>query len=325
MPIIRKILVAFILGVSIAILAGAGWVWQVTGAYGFNSIWRRGGTYWTSMKPDDERLSPSMRLALTRPAPIAQPGPMTWQQPEPGFEVAELPVLVDGHEVDRIMLGRVDPTRFRFVTRNAPSGDVGIDEWERLLPKAVLIVNGSYYDKRGKPDTPFISEGATMGPQQYDAKAGAFVATADAADVHDLTHEDWRNAFAGATNAMVSYPLLIGDDGQTHVNAKSRWLANRTFVARDGAGKIVIGTTKEAFFSLDRLAEFLKQSPLDLKIALNLDGGPIACRSVRLNGYQQKFYAKWEAQVDNDTVELLRWPISQANWAMPMVLTVERR
>jgi len=325
MSIIRKILLTIVFTILITILVGAGWVWQVTGAYGFNSIWRRGGSYWTSMKPDDERLSPSMREALTQPAPMAQPGPMVWQEPEPGFEVTELPVLVDGHEVDRIMLSRIDPTRFRFITRNAPAGNIGVDEWEQLLPKAVLIVNGSYYDKHGNPDTPFISDGANIGPHQYEAKAGAFVATGDTAEIRDLTHEDWRNAFAGATNAMVSYPLLIGDDGQTHVNLKSRWLANRTFVAKDNTGKIVIGTTKEAFFSLERLAEFLKRSPLDLKVALNLDGGPIACRSVRLNGYQQKFYARWEAQVNDNTVTLLRWPVSQANWAMPIVLTVERK
>nr|WP_245355572.1 phosphodiester glycosidase family protein [Rhizobium leguminosarum] len=266
-----------------------------------------------------------MRLALNRVIPAVQPGPLTWREPEAGFEVAELPVLADGREVDGIFLSRIDPARFRFVTRNAAAGDTGIDEWEKALPNAVLIVNGSYYDKHGRPDTPFISEGVAMGPQQYDAKAGAFVADQDAADIRDLTRQDWQAAFAGASNAMVSYPLLIGDDGQTHVNVKSRWLANRTFVAKDELGRIVIGTTKEAFFSLDRLAEFLKTSPLNLKVALNLDGGPIACRSVRLNGYRQKFYARWEAQVDDDSVNLLRWPISEANWAMPMVLTVERK
>ncbi|MBB2754664.1 UNVERIFIED_ORG: hypothetical protein GGI57_005400 [Rhizobium aethiopicum] len=109
------------------------------------------------------------------------------------------------------------------------------------------------------------------------------------------------------------------------MNVKSRWLANRTFVAKDDRGHIVIGTTKEAFFSLDRLAEFLKTSPLNLKVALNLDGGPVACRSVRLNGYRQKFYARWESQADGNNISLLRWPISEANWAMPMVLTVERK
>ena len=124
---------------------------------------------------------------------------------------------------------------------------------------------------------------------------------------------------------MVSYPLLIGNDGQTHVPVKSRWLSNRTFVGQDGNGHIIIGTTKEAFFSLDRLAEFLKNSPLDLKETLNLDGGPIACQSIRLKDFQRKFYATWEAQVSGEQVKLLRWPLTDIKWSMPMVLTVERK
>lgn len=325
MPAIRKILFGLLAIFTVAIVVSAGWLWQVASAYGFNTVLRRGGTYWIDMKPDDERLSASMRLALSPVIPAVLPGPLVWQEPETGFEVAELPVLADGREVDRILLSRIDPARFRFVTHNAAAGDTGIDEWEKVLPNAVLIVNGGYFDKHGRPDTPFISEGIAMGPQQYDARAGAFTAGKDTADIRDLTRQDWRTAFAGASNAMVSYPLLIGDDGQTHVNVKSRWLANRTFVAKDDLGRVVIGTTKDAFFSLDRLAEFLKTSPLNLKVALNLDGGPVACRSVRLNGYRQKFYARWESQADDNKVSLLRWPISEANWAMPMVLTVERK
>ncbi len=163
------------------------------------------------------------------------------------------------------------------------------------------------------------------GPMVYDARAGAFVAGDGFANVKDLTHQDWQTAFAGADNAMVSYPLLIGDDGQTHVATKSRWLANRTFVGRDSHGLIIVGTTREAFFSLDRLADFLKRAPLDLGATLNLDGGPIACQSVRFNGFHRKFYAKWEAQIDGDKVRLLTWPLADRTWAMPMVLTVERR
>jgi len=53
----------------------------------------------------------------------------------------------------------------------------------------------------------------------------------------------------------------------------------------------VIGTTRDAFFSLDRLADFLATAPLDLERALNLDGGPIACQSIRVGRYHHKFYA----------------------------------
>jgi hypothetical protein len=86
-----------------------------------------------------------------------------------------------------------------------------------------------------------------------------------------------------------------------------------------------VGTTKEAFFSLTRLALFLKSAPLDLRLALNLDGGPVACRSVRLNGVKQKFYAEWESQFHDGRVSLLRSFIPDAAWGLPMVLTVERR
>ncbi|NNH46144.1 hypothetical protein HLI03_31605 [Rhizobium laguerreae] len=310
--------------VLLVIAACVGWLWQRNGFYGLNTILRRGGTYWITVKADDPRLSPSMQLALKEPPPLAQPGLFTWREVEKGFEVAELPVMADGKEVDRILLNRIDPALYRFVARSAANGDRGIDEWEKALPTAVLIVNGSYYDPKGRPDTPIISEGVAMGPTTYDAKAGAFTAGDGFASIKELSNQTWQTALAGVTNAMVSYPLLIGSDGQTHVTTASRWLANRTFVAEDGGHRIIVGTTKEAFFPLNALAEFLKTAPLDLKIALNLDGGPLACQSVRLSGFQRKFYAQWEAQVNGDEVKLLRWPFGKS-WAMPMVLSVERR
>ena len=100
---------------------------------------------------------------------------------------------------------------------------------------------------------------------------------------------DWREAFHGADHAMVSYPLLIGADGQSRSKGDARWLANRSFVGQDGAGRIVLGTTKDAFFSLDRLAAFLRAAPLDLKLALNLDGGPIACQAIALKDFRRDF------------------------------------
>ena len=321
----RRLFAGLLLLLLLGVAGASWWVWERNGAYGFQVLWRRGGTYWITTGTDDPRLSPAMRLALTEPAPLATPGPMAWDARAPGFEVAELPVLVNGREADRILLARIDPARYRFVVRNAAAGDRGIDEWERALPQALLIVNGSYFGLKGLPDTPFITEGKAMGPRRYDARAGAFVANEEGAGVRDLRGDTWQHAFEGASNAMVSYPLLVGEDGQSHVTTTSRWLANRSFVAQDRQGRIIVGTARDAFFSLARLGTFLAGAPLDLKVALNLDGGPIACQSVRLPGLHRKLYALWEAQVKGDRVQLLRWPFSQATWGMPVVLTVERK
>jgi hypothetical protein len=223
------------------------------------------------------------------------------------------------------LLARIDPHIFRFVVRNAPDGDKGIDEWEHALPNAVLIVNGSYFDARGFPDTPIVSEWVAAGPKDYDARGGAFVDGDNSASLVDLANKNWKGELANFRNAMISYPLLIDAEGHTRTGPESRWLSNRTFLGQDGAGRILVGTTKDAFFSLTRLANFLKRAPLDLRMALNLDGGPVACRSMRLKGVTQKFYAKWESQFRDGQVSLLRSVIPTVSWGMPMALTVERR
>jgi len=83
----------------------------------------------------------------------------------PGFEVGELPVLAGGMEADRILLARIDPRRFRFAVRSAPSGNRTLDDW---LAEAgvVMAINGSYYAKDGQPDTPVRSGGVRLGPAE---------------------------------------------------------------------------------------------------------------------------------------------------------------
>ena len=298
-----------------ALYAQAGW-------YGVNVLLRRGGSTWTDVARDSPRLSPSMRLALADPPPAATAGPFAWHGVAPGFEVAELPVLAGGVEADRILLARLDPHLFRFEARSAPAGDMGLDAWMRDLG-AVLVINGSYYGRHGNPDTPFLSDGAPLGPPAYTARHGAFVAGDGTADVVDLIAQPWQAAFAGARDAMVSYPLLLASDGSSRVQADRRWLANRSFVARDTQGRIVLGTTQDAFFSLDRLAAFLHAAPLGLAVALNLDGGPVACQAVRLAGFERRFCGRWETQTTGDTIRLLGW--RWGDWALPIVLAAVPR
>jgi hypothetical protein len=326
---LRKAISIVIVLSMLALISGAWFLWQRNGAYGLNVLLRRGGSYWITVAADDARLSPSMRLALLPVIPDVTAGTSAWKEMEPGFEVREIPVATGGQEIDRLYLNRFDPVRFRFIARNEPGGTKDIDQWEAALhPQGaggtVLIVNGSYFGLKGGADTPLVSMGERLGPRDYDAKAGAWVANASGTHVVDLAGRDWRAVLDGAENAMVSYPLLIGEDGRNAVRAKSNWLANRTFIAEDHQGRIIVGSTKEAFFSLDRLASFLLKAGLDIKTALNLDGGPIAGLSVRSASYRLKHYAWWEAQVTDGKVSLLQAP-RDVPWGMPVVLTVERK
>lgn len=261
-----------------------------------------------------------MRLSLAE-APVAEPGLVTWHKIEPGFDVADLDALVDGRVVDRIRLARIDPALFRFEVKTAFHGDTTLDDWmDRSHP--VMVVNGSYSDRHGRAATPLIGDGVLQGPGNYDAKAGAFTSRLGSASVLDLRSANYRVAFAGASDAMVSFPLLIAD-GQTHVEHPSRWLANRSFVGQDRLGHIVTGTTDDAFFTLDRFARFLLRPPLDLTTALNLDGGPVASQGVSLNGFERRIYGRWEAQVQADQIRPLVWPYGSI--AMPVALMAHRK
>jgi Phosphodiester glycosidase len=176
------------------------------------------------------------------------------------------------------------------------------------------------YSRRGVPDTPLLSAGTPMGPTDYDAKAGAFVASSRFVGIRDLAQENWQVAFRGASDAMVSYPLLVSEHRANHVVTASRWLANRSFVGQDKDGRIILGTTSDAFFSLDRLAGFLRQASLGLTLALNLDGGPVACQGISFNGFERKVYGRWEIQAQGADTKLLTWLYGKA--AMPIVLAV---
>ena len=76
-----------------------------SGSYGLeNVIARRDLLIWGATKTDDERLSPSIQLALQPHPPEAKAGPFSWQRLDQGFEVGEMPVVAAGAEVDRILL-----------------------------------------------------------------------------------------------------------------------------------------------------------------------------------------------------------------------------
>jgi hypothetical protein len=98
-------------------------------------------------------------------------------------------------------------------------------------------------------------------------------------------HNQWQTAFQGATNAMVSYLCCFGADGQTHVPVKMR-LANRTFVAKDNNGRVIVGTTKGGFLLAHQARRFPEGFFAEPEERLNFDGCPIACQSVRLTGFQ---------------------------------------
>ncbi|MWA07063.1 hypothetical protein F8568_043350 [Actinomadura sp. LD22] len=310
--------------VAVAVAYGTAGGW-----YGVNVMLRRGASTWVDVSPDDSRLSPGIRLSLAGQRTPDPAEPVRWRQVAAGLEVAELPVRVGGQPVDALLLSRIDPARYRFRVLNRPAGDRDVGDW-MAATGASLVVNGSYYGHDGTPDTPVISDGRRLGPASYQATHGAFLADgpggSGSARLVDLAGLDWRQVTDGASQAMVSYPMLLGADGRGRTAGEDeRWLANRSFLGQDRAGRIIVGTTRDAYFSLPSLAAFLPRTELDLRLALNLDGGPVACQKVSASGYQRDFCGRYEMAVHGDHLQLLRPLFDYRGWALPMALVAVPR
>ncbi len=251
-----------------------------------------------------------------------QAGKFTWDSPTPGFDVAELPVLERGREVERIHLVRITPPKFKFEVLTAPDGARELADWMKVTG-AAMIVNGSYFDRAGKPATPVVSRGRALGPTAYGTKHGAFIVSASGPVVYDLARTRWQQAFRGATDAMVSFPMLIGADGRSRArNSNPLLIANRSFIGQDSAGRIIVGTTKSAYFSLDIFADFLADAGLDLKRALNLDGGPPACQAVAVGTFARSVCSNSDTSSDAGQLRILGQLFGQRPWGLPIVLAV---
>ncbi|MEM8837697.1 MAG: phosphodiester glycosidase family protein [Pseudomonadota bacterium] len=295
------------------------------GTYGLNVGLKRGGTIWKTVPDNFGNVSPAMKLALQEQIPFAKSGKFAWMQVSTGVEIGELPVQVGAIEVDRILLTRLDPARTSFEVKTDVTGSKELRDW-MTEDGAVAAVNGSYYTRYGNPDTPIVSGGIAMGPKNYDATHGAFVVKNNRAQIVDLKAVDWQTALEGADHAMVSYPLLVSPDKTRKVTSNRKWLANRTFVAIDSEGRVIFGTTKDAFFSLERLATFLETAGLNVTHALNLDGGPVSCHGVKSVSFERDFCGTWETSTnDRGEVKLLKPLFGIRRWSMPIALIAYAR
>jgi len=208
-----------------------------------------------------------------------------WIERKTGLETTECPVLFDNKKVDRVNLVRLDGSRFDFAVHYDQAPLREIEEWQEYL-RADVVINGSYFAADRTPVTPLRSNGVAFGPERYASKHGAFVAN-PGFSIIELEGKDTFQQIDKYLEAMVSYPLLLDGNGEVHIKENTERQARRSFIALDRSNRIILGTTDGNFFSLRSLALFLKSAPLNLKIALNLDGGPVASQIVSASGFKR--------------------------------------
>lgn len=260
-----------------------------------------------------------LQIASQAKVPMPQTSELTWISRAPGLETAELTIWVDDIVVDRMMLTRLDTKAYRFSVHHDPTGTRTAEDWQSELDAAV-VVNGSYFDGDFQPLTPIKASNTIAGPTEYTSSHGAFVSNGNNVEIVDLRDKDVFKAIEPYPEAMVSYPLLVDAKKENRALDTKTWLASRNFIALDNSGFVILGTTETGFFTIYRLGEFLKNSSLNIAVALNLDGGPLVGQIVRAGSFSRNFHGIAEISNDKDLLRIFWHEFFETNWKLPLVL-----
>ena len=167
-------------------------------------------------------------------------------------------------------------------------------EWQRRLGATAVFNAGQYY-----PDLSYmgvlVCGGKVVSSRAHPGFRAALVASpatgGPAARVLDLERTSIESERLRWREVAQSF-MLFDRDGSPRVR-RSEQVANRTAVAEDRRGRIVVATT-EGGYTLWEFARVLERSPLGLTHAMSMDGGREAELCVRTEGFRYASFARWE-------------------------------
>jgi len=242
-------------------------------------------------------------LASTRAAGL------DWRQIAPGLEFARWRIAyydsASGKGFSRmgeprVAVLRIAPSRWRFEVlhyslRGPEARPLTVEEWQDSTRASVVFNAGQYYSD-------FSYMGLLInGDQEFSLKKhpqwqGLLVAEPTRkglgkAKVVDLKYEEFQLGRTPYTQIAQSF-MLFDHTGKKRVK-KGDWVANRTAVAQDRQGRLLVFVS-EGGLTLWDFARLLQTSGLNLTKAMSMDGGYESELAVTTNSFNYTTYGQWE-------------------------------
>jgi hypothetical protein len=201
-----------------------------------------------------------------------------------------------------IAILRLDPARVRLrmlhYSRDPGGVPLSIVEWQQRTGAFAVFNAGQYY-----PDLSYmgllVSDGVRVSKRLHPGFRAALVSSPDdgraGARVLDLDRDSLDPAAPGWREVAQSF-MLFDRGGRPRIR-KSDGVANRTAVAQDGKGRILV-ITSEGGYTLWDFAQLLQKAPIGLSHAMSMDGGYEAELCVSTPPFHYASFGQWKGQGD---------------------------
>ena len=194
-----------------------------------------------------------------------------WKLVSSGIDYMLTQMKVNERE-ELVLMARVDPSKANIRVHYDPSQPKTAREWQRET-QAGLVINGGFFNDKNQVTGLIIADGNSSG-KSYRGFGGMFSVMQDGTPAVQWLRDEPYQANNMIAEAVQGFPMLVVNGERIETMDDNGERNRRSFVALDAQGRVLLGVTQMAQWSLTDLADFLAGSDsLGVISALNLDGG----------------------------------------------------
>jgi exopolysaccharide biosynthesis protein len=194
-----------------------------------------------------------------------------WTTTQSGVEIRREMWKGASGNSDTVTITRFDPKKVKISIGYQPETPLTLKAWMKQT-KAIAVINGGFFNSQNQATALLVTNGQAYGTSYQDCCGMFSVDSQGQATIQSLADQPYDPNTQQLEQAVQCRPMLIENSKRTQFEETAD-SSPRSIIAMDTQGRLLFIVSPSPAFSLDETADLLQQSDLQLKTALNLDGG----------------------------------------------------